>query len=654
MKFLRAVLLVALIGASNTSLLGTPPPRGGGPMPDAFLRLQQQRPRALTYKRALMPWLSRVLRNRAAMQNFGAVGLLGNMAALEATTVQGSPLIAGTRNIPVLLIKYSNTSGDEAGHPIFASSILQRKLFDGDPHQPGGTIGDFYREMSYGQFTVRGTVYDWKALSQPDTFYEGKDYQTPQGVEHCNGLCDTAKLPDLIREALDLNPDIDWAQYDNDGPDGVPNSGDDDGFVDFVAFAHAEHGAECDSGTNIWSHRSSLSSWPNSEEYTTKSRSASGGFIKIDDYTIQPAYGCDGAAPNDIGVFAHEFGHAFGLPDLYDTSGRGEGLGNWCLMAGGAWGGDGQSPNQPVQMSAWAKELLGWVIPKDITTDTLTSIATFEDHADVYRVTISPTQYYLIDNLGKRLSNSRLPTAGLQIFRINQPVVNAGLRSNRVNYDPDNYGVDLIEADGLRNLHRRNFRGGPGDLFPGSTGNTKFDGTTNPKNLSSGAICQIIALGDLARAHMLFSSGLCPAAPVTPQPPAPQNNSADATPPQQPVATSAKVSDILSNPARYQSRVVQIVGRLENKGANIQLRKGRDFQLTDSSGSISVRLPLPLEIGTPRGGSDKVTLGDVLDETVRVLAIVETDSTTGRPRLQIKDAVILKNKTDVNLPNLIY
>ncbi|MGA9995952.1 MAG: immune inhibitor A domain-containing protein [Pyrinomonadaceae bacterium] len=348
-------------------------------------------------------------------------------------------------------------------------------------------------------------------------------------------------------------------------------------------------------------------------------------------------------AQNEIGVFAHEFGHAFGLPDLYDTSGRGEGLGNWCLMAGGAWGGDGQSPNQPVQMSAWAKELLGWVTPKDITADTLASISTIEDHADIYRITISPTQYYLIDNLGKKLSNSKLPTAGLQIFQVNQPVVNAGLRSNRVNYDPNNYGVDLIEADGLRKLHHPNFRGGPGDLFPGTTSNTKFDATTNPRYLASGAICQIVAPGDLARVHVLFTSNSCPLSPSPAQLPGSQNNSANITTPQQSAATDAKVSDILSNPGQYQSRVVQIIGRLENKGANIQLRKGRDFRLTDSSGSISVRLSMPLEIGMPRDGSDKIMLGDVLDETVRVLAIVETDSTTGRPRLLIKDAVILKN-----------
>ena len=126
---------------------------------------------------------------------------------------------------------------------------------------------------------------------------------------------------------------VNFGQYDNDGPDGLPNSGDDDGFVDFVAFVHPERGAECGTNGNIWSHRFSLSGWlaaygEGTGLYTTNDARTGGGFIKVDDYTIQPVLNCNNFSLIDIGVFCHEFGHAFGLPDLYDTDGGSQGVGH--------------------------------------------------------------------------------------------------------------------------------------------------------------------------------------------------------------------------------------------------------------------------------------------------------------------------------------
>jgi M6 family metalloprotease-like protein len=537
-----------LILALNTPLFATTPPRDGGPMPDAYMRAQKEDPEAFTYKRALEPLVAAVRRYQRQERNSAASAMLGDVA--NVTQFEGISEVFGSRSIPVLLLRFSNTTGDASGRPLFASSALQQKLFDGDPSHPGPTIGSFYSEMSYKQFTVSGTVYDWKQLSQPDTFYEGPDYNTEQGVEHCQGMCKLSNRVALIREALDLNPTINWAPYDNDGPDGKANSGDDDGYVDFVAFAHAEKGSECDRETNIWSHRSSLSSL-RAPDYETRTPSAKGGFIRIDDYTIQPAYGCSGTTPSDIGVFAHEFGHAFGLPDLYDTSGRGQGVGNWCLMSGGSWGGDGNSPDQPVQMSPWAKEVLGWVRPKDIPSDlTPVPIATYEDHPDVYRVTISPTQYYLVNNIGRKLSNSKLPVAGVQIWLVNKKKVTTGLQSNTVNADPNNYGVELIEAHGRRLLHTPKYYGGDGDLFPGAKNKRKFDSETNPRNIATTAICEIDAPGDRASTRFFVNSHLChgavPPVQAAPAPNSPARAVPSAPRPQNQGTTS--VSEILADP----------------------------------------------------------------------------------------------------------
>jgi immune inhibitor A len=65
-----------------------------------------------------------------------------------------------------------------------------------------------------------------------------------------------------------------------------------------------------------------------------------------------------------LGVFAHEFGHDLGLPDLYDTSGNGEnGTGFWSLMSSGSWlgRGDGAIGGLPNDFGPWEKLQLGWL-----------------------------------------------------------------------------------------------------------------------------------------------------------------------------------------------------------------------------------------------------------------------------------------------------
>ena len=61
----------------------------------------------------------------------------------------------------------------------------------------------------------------------------------------------------------------------------------------------------------------------------------------------------------------------FGFPDLYDTDGSSEGIGNWCLMAGGSWGAGGDTPTHP---SAWCKANQGWVSVDNRTTNAIVNI----------------------------------------------------------------------------------------------------------------------------------------------------------------------------------------------------------------------------------------------------------------------------------------
>lgn len=489
-------LLVAglLLAVGSPAAHATIPPKKGVKFPDAFKeRRARGETTAFTYTRALMPMAQRVQANRARL----ATGAM----TVDAARAAGGTAISGSRSIPVLLAKFTNTSADPYPH-----GNLQKELFDGP--WPTGTMTDYYREISYGLFTVTGTVRPWKALPQTDSHYEGG--------AGCNGLCGSSKVGDFLKDTLDASDSsVNFADFDNDGPDGQPNSGDDDGYVDFVAFVHPEAGGEC-GNSNTWSHRWTYSSWA-SNDYRTNDAKNGGGFIKVNDYVIMPALACNGSTMIQIGVFAHEFGHAFGLPDLYDTddsNGASEGIGNWCLMAGGSWGGDGSTPERPTHMSAWSKEYLGWVNPTTVTADQKpASLPSVETNASVLKLRISTTQYYLIENRQKKLFDQNLPTGGLAIWRINESVVGAGLANNAVNADATNKGVDLEETDGKAELDSGQSRGDAGDLYPGSAGKKSFDNTTNPKSLGTIAICSIGNSGDPMTANVLTSTGTCPATP---------------------------------------------------------------------------------------------------------------------------------------------
>ena len=86
------------------------------------------------------------------------------------------------------------------------------------------------------------------------------DLQVAGGVSGLSGP-PTARVGQFIVELLSQIDGVDWGRFDNDGPDGVPNSGDDDGYVDVLLVVHPTRGAECggtDSGNRIWSHQWTL------------------------------------------------------------------------------------------------------------------------------------------------------------------------------------------------------------------------------------------------------------------------------------------------------------------------------------------------------------------------------------------------------------
>jgi M6 family metalloprotease-like protein len=362
-----AILLIPLSGLAQIY-----PPKPGVPMPQSYFDRMAADRTAFQFQRAWIQKVEQIKKNREAyIQERGFY----NRQFLTAD-MHKSMAVTGTLSVPVFCSKYTNTGADP-----YAASVLDTKLYTG-PFAPQ-TMTEYYTEISYGDLNMTGTVYGWHQLSQNDTYYEG-----PAG---CNGLCGSANTGQFMTETLNAwDGSVDFGQYDNDGPDGIPNSGDDDGYVDFVAFVQPEAGGEC-GNNNIWSHRWVISGWIGGSGWTSNDPSNSGGFIKANDYVMQPALNCGGVTPIDIGVFCHEFGHALGLPDLYDVGGGSAGVGHWGLMGSGSW----NSVTQPAHMCAWAKDELGWVNLVEMGTNlTAYNIDNVEYNRPVYRANIMNERWH--------------------------------------------------------------------------------------------------------------------------------------------------------------------------------------------------------------------------------------------------------------------
>ena len=371
-----------------------------------------------------------------------------------------------TFNMPVLLGQYSDVS-----ETYFSATDFNNLLFD---NNATGTMSEYYDEISYGAFEVDGEAKGWyqSTLSMSEAVENSKGF-----------VAEIAALAD---------DDFNYALYDNDGPDNIPNSGDDDGYVDGIIIVYPGCGAEWSPGnSNIWPHQSSLD-----EEYVTNDIGVNGDNIIVSTYAVNPELAGGGECWTDVirpmGVYAHEFGHVLGLPDLYDknsANGDSEGLGEWCLMASGSW--LGFAGDVPAHMSSWCKLQLGWVEPVVIDQNiSSANIGTFATTGSVFKVWEDDyywNRYFLIENRQKTGFDSNLNGEGLMIYHIDENQ-NYGLNEMSggfVNDDDDHKLVDIEEADGYDDLDLEYNRGDGGDPFPGTENNRVFNDYSYPSSKNS-------------------------------------------------------------------------------------------------------------------------------------------------------------------------
>lgn len=229
----------------------------------------------------------------------------------------------------------------------------------------GYTMSNMYLEMSKGAYTVDGAATPWVEVPHSEAWYGANTCVLVDGVwvagasQSMNGHPDNPAGPgslgiDAVNALAEMDPDFPWADYDIEDvsdADGDGNFLEPDGVIDHLVLVHAGEDKSGGGGAQgpyaIWAHSSAIV-----PGYTIP-----GTDIAISNYIVQPE-------DSGVGVFAHEYGHDLGLPDLYDIGSGGDSdVDFWDLMAAGSHTGP-VFQAIPTHMGIWDKWVLGWAEPK--------------------------------------------------------------------------------------------------------------------------------------------------------------------------------------------------------------------------------------------------------------------------------------------------
>ncbi len=346
-----------------------------------------------------------------------------------------------TFRVIVLLVDFSDNEA-ESGATFAQTADFEHLLFSSNPNDLHLSMTEFYEKNSYGGFYLIGDVAGWYRLPHTYAWYVQGQNGWGSYPQNAQGMAEDAILA--------ADPDVDYSQYDNNG----------DGWIDGLFIVHAGPGAEqTGSSDQIWSHQWSLPTTLNLDG------------VSLRDYSMEPEE-YQGIGIMTMGVFAHEYGHYLGLPDLYDTDYSSAGVGKWSLMAGGSWNASG---NLPAFFDAWCKSQLGFLNPIDVEANMVdVDIPGSYDSSVAYRLWSDGQpgpQYFLVENRRAVGYDSPIPASGLLIYHVDE--------TQGGNQDEWHPLVGIEQADGRNDLQNDVNSGDGGDVWSSQTAST-FDDLSIP------------------------------------------------------------------------------------------------------------------------------------------------------------------------------
>lgn len=290
-----------------------------------------------------------------------------------SNSIEHEGLLQGEKRFLVLLVKFADkgfANGDDETKRRIENMLNQKGYsYNGAT----GCVADYFN-ANFGE--GHNFVFDLYGA-----------FELPQSVEYYGGRTSTmndADAASMIADACKaaFENGVDFSLYDCNK----------DGFADNVAVIFAGcNEAESGNSSLVWPHKGNISE-----------RDISYNGVKIASYTCSSELSGSEDNPSvaTIGVFCHEFAHALGLPDMYDSNGSEEGLANalygkLSIMDEGNYLNGG---NTPPFFNVVEREILGLCRIADLKQENFYELLPVQDCDTIYRIpSVNEGEYFLVE-----------------------------------------------------------------------------------------------------------------------------------------------------------------------------------------------------------------------------------------------------------------
>jgi M6 family metalloprotease-like protein/uncharacterized repeat protein (TIGR02543 family) len=274
--------------------------------------------------------------------------------------------IAGQSSVIVVAVEFQDLR-----HKRLLSEIQQSVFKD---------LAQYWKDVSYGKVTLTGDIVGWITATRPYSFYLASD--SPE-----------TRLSLILDAVNQADNQVDFRKYR------------------YVMVVHAgQDQAYTGSKNDLWTV-ASIGAVP----VTTQEGSISVGVTLLAEF-------------DPLGPYAHEMGHNFGLPDLWNYDILNSAckycdnyVGEFDVMAHGFWANNGSTPVEP---SVWSKVQLGWIsdsqvltAAKGMTNATLKRLDT-PDGLKAVKFPLTDTTYYLVEVRHRVGWDRYLPDEGVVVYYV--------------------------------------------------------------------------------------------------------------------------------------------------------------------------------------------------------------------------------------------